>query len=88
MDMDALLVNAIADAIRSVSKRTGTMAITAETRLVEDLSLDSLDLVGVLMKLEDHFSLQIELDEVPNILTVSDLAVHLEALRGGHATAA
>ena len=86
--MDALLVDAIADAIRSVSKRTQTMAITADSRLVEDLALDSLDLVGVLMKLEDHFAIQIELDEVPNILTVADLAGHLDALRGDHATAA
>lgn len=86
--MDALLVDAIADAIRSVSKRTQTMAITAQSSLVEDLSLDSLDLVGVLMKLEDHFAIQIELDEVPNIVTVADLAAHLDTLRGDRASAA
>ena len=40
--------------------------------------LDSLDLVGVLMKLEDHFDLKIELDDVPNIETVAELAAHLE----------
>jgi acyl carrier protein len=86
--MDAPLVTAIADAVRSVSKRTQTMTITADSRLVEDLALDSLDLVGVLMKLEDHFGLQIELDEVPNILTVADLAAHLDQLLGGRASAA
>jgi acyl carrier protein len=86
--MDALLVDAVAEAIRSVSKRTRTVAVTADSRLVEDLALDSLDLVGVLMKLEDQFGLQIELDEVPNIQTVGDLAAHLDALRGGRATAA
>jgi acyl carrier protein len=86
--MDALMFEAIASAIRSVSKRTQTMAITADSLLVEDLALDSLDLVGVLMKLEDHFALKIELDEVPNILTVSDLAGHLMKLVGDRSAAA
>ena len=86
--MDAVLLDAIAGAVRSVSKRTQTMVVTADSRLVEDLALDSLDLVGVLMKLEDHFDLKIELDEVPNIQTVADLAGHLAALRVGHVNAA
>jgi acyl carrier protein len=86
--MDAALLNIIASAIRSVAKRTQTMAITADSLLIEDLALDSLDLVGVLMKLEDHFGLQIELDELPNLRSVSELGTHLEALRREHAAAA
>ena len=86
--MDAVLLDVIAESIRTVSKRTRTMAITAESRLVEDLVLDSLDLVGVLMKLEDHYGIQIELDEVPNIQTVSELGAHVEALRAGRSAAA
>jgi acyl carrier protein len=86
--MDAALLDVITVAIRSVSKRTQTMMITADSLLVEDLALDSLDLVGVLMKLEDHFDLKIELDELPNIGTVAELAAHLDLLRGDHASAA
>jgi acyl carrier protein len=86
--MDSVLLDVIAAAIRSVSKRTQTMTITADSLLVEDLALDSLDLVGVLMKLEDHFDLKIELDEVPNIRSVAELAAHLDTLRGGQAAAA
>jgi acyl carrier protein len=86
--MDAVLLNVISDAIRSVSKRARTMTITADSLLVEDLVLDSLDLVGVLMKLEDHYGLEIELDEVPNIRTVAELGAHIESLRGGRASAA
>ena len=33
------------------------------------------------MKMEDHFDIKIELDEVPNIRSVTDLAGHLETLR-------
>ncbi len=86
--MDVVLVDVIAGAIRGVSKRLQTVAITADSLLVEDLSLDSLDLVGVLMALEDRFGLTIELDEVPNIRTVADLAAHLDTLRAGRASAA
>jgi acyl carrier protein len=86
--MDAVLFDVIASAIRSVSKRTQTMVITPDTLLVEDLALDSLDLVSVLMKMEDHFDIKIELDEVPNIRSVADLGGHLVTLRGGQVAAA
>jgi acyl carrier protein len=88
LTMDAVLLDVISGAIRSVNKRTQTMAITAGSRLVDDLALDSLDLVGVLMKLEDHYQIKIELDEVPNIETVAELGGHLTALLGGRSEAA
>jgi acyl carrier protein len=86
--MDPVLLNVIAGAIRSVSKRTQTMAITADSLFVEDLALDSLDLVGVLMNVEDHFDLKIELDEIANIRTVAELGSHLESLLGDRSAAA
>jgi acyl carrier protein len=86
--MDAKYLDVIAASIRSVSKRTQTMTITAQSLLVEDLALDSLDLVGVLMKLEDHYGLKIELDDIPNLRTVDDLGVHLAKLLGEQAAAA
>jgi acyl carrier protein len=86
--MDAKLVESIAAAVRSVSKRTQTMAITPNSRFVDDLALDSLDLVGVLMKLEDQYDVKIELDDVPDIRTVADLAGHLDPLVRGRSAAA
>jgi acyl carrier protein len=86
--MDGTLLGVIAGAIRSVSKRTQNLIIADESLLVEDLSLDSLDLVAVLMKVEDHYRLSIELDEVPNIRTVADLADHVRKLLGERSAAA
>ncbi|GAC1465068.1 MAG: hypothetical protein NVSMB9_04350 [Isosphaeraceae bacterium] len=86
--MNAALLDVIAGAIRSVAKRTETTVINEETRLVEDLGLDSLDLVSVIMKLEDQFEVRIELDDIPNLLRVSDLAGHIAQLRGDHSAAA
>lgn len=86
--MDAGLLDVISAAVRTVSKRAGLSVITADSLLVEDLGLDSLDLVGVFMKLEDEFGLQIELDEVANLRTVADLGRHLEVLRASQPAAA
>ena len=86
--MDADLLQAVAEAIRSVSKRTQTMVIQADSLLVEDLSLDSLDLVGVLMKLEDRFGLVIEVEDVPQTRTVGDIGEHIAKLRNAQASAA
>jgi len=86
--MDAGLLGVIVAAVRSVSKRADLTAITADSLLVEDLGLDSLDLVGVFMKLEDEFGLQIDLDEVAGLRTVADLGRHLDGLRASQPAAA
>ncbi|MFO0910751.1 MAG: acyl carrier protein [Isosphaeraceae bacterium] len=86
--MNPRLLEVISSSIRAVSKRTQTMTITADSLLVEDLALDSLDLVGVLMKLEDHYQLSIEVDEIPNLKTVSDLGAQIETLLGDRTAAA
>ena len=86
--MDSSLFEVIVGSIRAVSKRTQTMTITPNSVLVDDLALDSLDIVGVLMKLEDHYALKIELDDVGNLRTVSDLEAHVAKLLGENSAAA
>ena len=44
--------------------------VKLETRFIEDLEADSLDLFQVIMELEDAFDVKVE--EVDNIKTVSD----------------
>lgn len=44
--------------------------ITLETRFIEDLNADSLDLFQVIMELEDEFNVKVE--DVENIKTVGD----------------
>ena len=50
---------------------------TGDSRLVEDLAIDSLDLVGVILQLQDHFEVVIEEDAVPHLCRVADLAAYL-----------
>jgi acyl carrier protein len=71
------VTTAIAETICGVSARARGMAITADSRLLEDLALDSLDLVAVVIQLQDQFAVEIDPDEIPSIHTVGDLAASL-----------
>ncbi len=64
----------VADAIREVSARARTVPIRAESFLLEDLALDSLDLVAVILRLQDHFDREIDPDLIPSLRRVADLA--------------
>ena len=53
-------------------------SITAETRLVEDLGADSLDVVDLVMTLEDEFDMEIPDEDIENVRTVGDIVKYLE----------
>lgn len=82
---DPNLVAEVADAVRSAAKIAPTVPIQPETRLVEDLAIDSLDLVGVFLKIQDHFDLAIDDEDVPKLRRVIDLASYVADRRGGQA---
>jgi acyl carrier protein len=71
---------AIAESIRSVSSKAKTATIKPESRLLEELALDSLDLVAVILQLQDQFNVEIDPDEIPQMQTVADLANSLARL--------
>lgn len=52
--------------------------ITLETRFIEDLNADSLDLFKVIMELEDEFNVKVE--DVENIKTVGDAVKFVESV--------
>lgn len=52
--------------------------VTLETRFIEDLNADSLDLFQVIMELEDEFDVKVE--EVENIKTVGDAVKFVESV--------
>ena len=65
--------------MRKAAKMPPGVAITPESRLVEDLAIDSLDLVSLILQFQDHFDVVIEEDAVPNLCRVADLASYLVA---------
>ncbi len=53
--------------------------ITLETRLREDLFVDSLDMSLIIGDLEDEFGITITNDEFANVVTVNDIVEMLKA---------
>lgn len=52
--------------------------IKPDSRLVEDLKADSLDIVELVMELENTFDIQIPDEEMPNLSTVQDVVNYIE----------
>jgi acyl carrier protein len=75
------LVAEVVGVIRQAAKIPARVAITPDSRLVEDLAIDSLDLVGLILQLQDHFDVVIEEDDVPNLCRVADMAAYLAGRR-------
>jgi NADH dehydrogenase (ubiquinone) 1 alpha/beta subcomplex 1, acyl-carrier protein len=46
--------------------------VTAATKFVDDLGLDSLDIVEVVMAIEDEFAIEIPDQEADKILSIAD----------------
>jgi len=65
---------AVTDLIRTVSEKARTRVIAADTVLLEDLALDSLDVVRIVMLIEDRHGVSIDLDVVADMKSVADLA--------------
>jgi acyl carrier protein len=51
-----------------------------ETKLIGELGLDSLQVMQVLLKIEDHFDISIPLNNLPTIQTVQELVLEIETL--------
>jgi acyl carrier protein len=80
--IDSTLVAEVAGIVRQAAKVPPHVVINGESRLVEDLAIDSLDLVGVLLAVQDHFDIAIEDDVVPSLRRVVDLAESVAKDRG------
>jgi acyl carrier protein len=54
--------------------------ISPNSKIVDDLGADSLDVVELLSQLEDEFGITIPDDEVETLVTVADVAAAIEKL--------
>jgi acyl carrier protein len=76
------VIAVIAESIRSVSAKARDVTITSNSRLLEELALDSLDVVAVILRIQDHYELEIDPDKIAAVTRVGDLvAVVTEQLR-------
>lgn len=64
---------ALFDIIRTTAKLNKNVLITSNSRFLEDLGVDSLDLVSVLLNIQDDYGVEWTDEEISNINTVSDI---------------
>jgi acyl carrier protein len=83
--IDPSLLSQLTATVRKVGRIPRDVPITAETCLVEDLRIDSLDLFAVLIAVQDRFDLEIDVEDMPDLNRVGDLAAYVAARRNAAA---
>lgn len=54
--------------------------IKSETNFIDDLHLDSLDMVEMMMKMEDEFGVDIPEDKTEELKTIKDVTDYLKSV--------
>ena len=67
----------VTDVIIRLVQRVGENSndVTADTSLVKDLGLESIQIIEFLCEVEDHFAIVIAEEDLSEVSTISDLAV-------------
>lgn len=55
------------------------LKVTAQTKFVDDLGLDSLDVVEVVMAIEDEFAIEIPDQEADKIVSIADAIEYISS---------
>lgn len=74
---EPLLLSRLAALIRTSARVRPELPIDPDSRLVEDLGIDSLDLVGVFVAVQDEFGVEIDDADVPSLARVADLVAYI-----------
>jgi acyl carrier protein len=83
--IDPTLQTELCDSVRSIARISADIPIRADSRLVEDLGIDSLDLVSIVLSAQEHYGVPIDEDEVANFRTMADLVLYVDRRRGAAA---
>ena len=65
-------------ALVSEATKQESSKISLETNFIDDLNLDSLDIVDLMMKMEDEFGIEIPETDAEGLKTVKDVVGYLE----------
>ncbi|MFT6631418.1 MAG: acyl carrier protein [Bacteriovoracaceae bacterium] len=66
-------------AIVSEAANVEASTIKADTSFVDDLNLDSLDMVEMMMKMEEEFGVEIPEDKTEDLKTINDVTAYLKS---------
>jgi len=83
--IDPILLTELADSVRTIARIPSDVLISSESRLVEDLGIDSLDLVSIVLTAQENYGVAIDEDEVATLRTMADLVVYVDRRRNAAA---
>ena len=87
MTSESTIASQIRNALAQHLKRD-VSKIHPQDRLREDLGLDSLAMIELLFKIEEHFDLEIPNEDLSRVTTVADVTVYVEEKLGATAAPA
>lgn len=70
-------IEQVVETVRAAAKLPPKRVVEPRSRLVEDLGVDSLDLVGVLLAVQDRFDIVIEDADLEKLTTIDKLASYV-----------
>ena len=82
---DTTLPSRIAESVRTIARIPADVAIESDSRLVEDLGIDSLDLVSIVLAAQEDYGVAIDEDDVANLRTIGDLVGYVSTHRNAAA---
>ncbi len=74
MEIQSKVINIVSEAANVEAAN-----IKAETSFVDDLNLDSLDMVEMMMKMEEEFGIEIPEEKSEKLKTIGDVSEYLKA---------
>src|SRR6266545_3240753 len=81
MASESTIANQIRTALAQHLKRD-VSKVRPQDRLREDLGLDSLAMIELLFKIEEHFDLEIPNEDLSRVTTVADVTAYVEEKLG------
>jgi acyl carrier protein len=72
----------VVDLVRRVGKVSPTVLVHEDSRFVEDLGIDSLDLVSLFLRIQDRYSVEIEDADFPELTTIGRLCRYIADRQG------
>jgi len=72
------ILNDIYAGLTEITK--GRFDINEQSQLIEQLNLDSLQIMGLILDIEDHFDISIPVNVLKDVKTVKDLVIQIEKL--------
>ena len=79
-DTSFTVLSEITQVLQSIVARP--VFLTPETNIIADLGMDSLALMDFCMALEDRLDISIPLHQLADVVSIGDLAVTIDSVRG------